>query len=165
MRSMLPLRSHAIHFIHHFHKPVSRSFVRRLVAFVVVLNLLLWPGPAVSARGFLISASDAGAQLFGASVTYLNQLTNNLIWFGSLFRSSQETARPETVADRNRLVSSVEVSPHKLVGYLGDTVTFVAMGRDLKGQIAHGAKFNWESSDPSKLKIDEAGRANSSPPG
>ena len=56
-------------------------------------------------------------------------------------------------------MSSVKVSPYKLVGYIGDSVTFVAMGTDIHGQPAHGAKFTWESSDPTKLTIDEAGRA------
>jgi hypothetical protein len=46
-----------------------------------------------------------------------------------------------------------------MVGYIGETVTFVAMGADIRGDVVHGAKFTWESSDTSKLTIDEAGRA------
>ena len=46
-----------------------------------------------------------------------------------------------------------------MVGYVAETVTFVAMGADIRGDVVHGAKFTWESSDTSKLTIDEAGRA------
>ncbi len=57
------------------------------------------------------------------------------------------------------MVAEVRVSPHKLVGYVGDRVSFAGMGVDGDGQPAHGAKFEWESSDTSKLEIDEAGGA------
>jgi len=33
------------------------------------------------------------------------------------------------------------------------------VGADIRGDLVHGAKFTWESSDTSKLTIDEAGRA------
>jgi hypothetical protein len=68
-------------------------------------------------------------------------------------------ARELSVADRTSRVVSLKVSPHKLVAYIGDVVTFVAMGTDLQGQPAHGAKIEWQSSDADKLMIDEAGRA------
>jgi hypothetical protein len=63
------------------------------------------------------------------------------------------------MADRTERVSTITVSPHKMVGYIGETVTFIAMGSDIRGEIVHGAKFTWESSDTDKLTIDEAGRA------
>src|SRR5205823_2894312 len=56
-------------------------------------------------------------------------------------------------------------APHRLVGYVGETVTFIAMGQDIRGDVAHGAKFQWESSDTNKLTIDEAGQATMLHPG
>jgi hypothetical protein len=52
-----------------------------------------------------------------------------------------------------------------MVGYIGETVTFVAMGVDAQGQIVHGPRFTWDSSDTEKLVIDEAGRATLLQPG
>jgi len=75
------------------------------------------------------------------------------------FQLSTPIARELSVAERTAAVSSVKISPDTVVGYIGDSVTFVAMGTDIHGQPAHGAKFTWESSDPTKLAIDEAGRA------
>ncbi|HXF39109.1 MAG TPA: RHS repeat-associated core domain-containing protein [Blastocatellia bacterium] len=69
------------------------------------------------------------------------------------------------MAERTARVSAISVSPQKYVGYIGDSVTFVAIGTDPEGQPAHGAKFTWESSNEDKLTIDEAGRATLLGPG
>jgi RHS repeat-associated protein len=81
------------------------------------------------------------------------------------FQSATPVARDLSIAERIAKVAIVKVAPSKLVGYVGDSVTFVAMGTDAFGQPAHGAKFTWESSDPNKLTIDEAGRASLLHPG
>jgi RHS repeat-associated protein len=39
------------------------------------------------------------------------------------------------------------------------------MGSDVRGDLVHGAKFQWDSSDTNKLTIDEAGRATMLQPG
>lgn len=69
------------------------------------------------------------------------------------------------MAERTARVAAISISPHRLVGYIGETVTFVAMGTGLDGSPAHGAKFQWESSDTNKLTIDEAGVATMLHPG
>jgi hypothetical protein len=69
------------------------------------------------------------------------------------------------LVERTNRVSTVVLAPHKYLGYIGDTVTFVAMGKDALGQPAQGPKFSFESSDLSKLTIDEAGRATLLQPG
>lgn len=74
-------------------------------------------------------------------------------------------AHPITLADRTNRVATVTISPHRMVGYIAETVTFVAMGADIRGELVHGAKFSWESSDTSKLTIDDAGRATLLAPG
>jgi hypothetical protein len=52
-----------------------------------------------------------------------------------------------------------------LVGYLGETVAFTAVGTDWRGEVVHGLKFTWEPSDPRKIIIDETGRAKFLEPG
>lgn len=58
------------------------------------------------------------------------------------FRSTG-VARDLTMAERTARVASISVSPQKYVGYIGDSVTFVAMGTDSEGQPAHGAKVRF----------------------
>src|SRR5258708_7711564 len=59
------------------------------------------------------------------------------------FQLSTAPARDLTIAERTARVATIAVAPHRLVGYIGETVTFVAMGKDIQGQPAHGAKFQW----------------------
>lgn len=86
-----------------------------------------------------------------------------------LWPSQADSAAPSTIpmsmAERTARVNAISISPQRLVGYVGETVTFVAMGKGVNGQPAHGAKFQWESSDSGKLTIDEAGRATMLRPG
>ncbi len=74
-------------------------------------------------------------------------------------------SRPISMAERTGRVATIAVSPHRMVAYIGETVTFVAMGSDIRGDSVHGAKFQWESSDTNKLTIDESGRATMLGPG
>lgn len=79
--------------------------------------------------------------------------------------SAARSTIPISMAERTARVNAISISPQRLVGYVGEIVTFVAMGKNINGQPAHGAKFQWESSDSSKLTIDEAGRATMLQPG
>jgi RHS repeat-associated protein len=78
---------------------------------------------------------------------------------------ASSVARPNSIAERTARVAEIKVTPQRLVAYIGDTVTFVAMGSGLNGQPEHGAKFQWGSSDTNKLTIDEAGCATMLQPG
>jgi RHS repeat-associated protein len=122
-----------------------------------MLSLGIWPG-SLGFRGQAVGAYT-GVDFSGVPVGYLPVVTKALLWF---LTSPQQ---PQTLAERSAAVESVRLSPHKLVGYVGDHVTFVGMGVDSGGQPAHGAKFEWESSDTSELEIDEAGGATLLGPG
>ncbi|MEK6301164.1 MAG: RHS repeat-associated core domain-containing protein [Acidobacteriota bacterium] len=130
---------------------------RRALVFLIISSLLIWPG-ALGVRG-LAARAYTGVEFSGGLVGYLPLIMKALLWFVAT------PQRPQTLADRNGAVASVRVSPHKLVGYVGDHVTFTGMGIGADRQPAHGAKFDWESSDTSKLEIDEAGHATLRQPG
>jgi YD repeat-containing protein len=74
-------------------------------------------------------------------------------------------ARRDGLTDRLAQVAQVRISPFKLVGYTEEGATFTAVGADLFDRTIHGLKFSWESSDPDKLQIDEAGRVTFLQPG
>jgi hypothetical protein len=160
---------------------LHRAVSRKLVCFAVIANLLLWPAPGVN-LGPILNPVSAMASTVGSTVSAVSSMVGELgsrfsglaasvvfIPTGPIvvpvplllrpFQLGAGTARELTMAERTARVSFVKVAPHKLVGYVGDSVTFVAMGTDLAGQPAHGAKFTWESSQLDKLTIDEAGRA------
>jgi len=69
------------------------------------------------------------------------------------------------MAERTANVANIAVSPHRLVAYIDEAVIFIAIASDTFGELVHGAKFQWESSDTNKLTIDEAGRATMLQPG
>lgn len=131
----------------------SRRPRRKLVSLLLVLNLLLFfPGPSLALPNLEILAS----QILN---TAIGSLSYEALFLRSLFRLAHTPAQREMPADRAWRVSVITVSPHRFVGYTGETVTYVAMGTDIRGEIVHGAQFTWESTDPDKLVIDEAGRA------
>ncbi|MEK6303905.1 MAG: hypothetical protein AABO41_24640 [Acidobacteriota bacterium] len=130
---------------------------RRALVFLIISSLGIWPG-AFGGRSLAVRAYT-GVEFSGGPVSYLPLIIKALLWFVAT------PQRPQTLAERNGSVASVRVSPHKLVGYVGDQVTFTGMGIGADRQPAHGAKFDWESSDTSKLEIDEAGHATLRQPG
>ncbi len=73
--------------------------------------------------------------------------------------------RQETLAERIARVSTIRITPYKFVGYIGETQTFTAVGADSTGQVVHGVRFSWETSNQDKIQIDEAGRATFLQPG
>ncbi len=124
---------------------------------MIISSLGIWPG-SLDFQGRSVKGY-ASIEFSGAPVGYLPFIAKALLWFIAA------PQRPQTLAERTAVVAAVRVSPHKLVGYVGDRVSFAGMGVDGDGQPAHGAKFEWESSDTSKLTIDEAGRASLLAPG
>ncbi|MEW6128915.1 MAG: RHS repeat-associated core domain-containing protein [Acidobacteriota bacterium] len=69
------------------------------------------------------------------------------------------------MTERNNRVSRIRISPFKFVGYLNEAQIFTALGVDANGEIVHGAKFSWETSDRNILTIDDTGRATFLQPG
>ena len=150
--------------------------MRRLACHAIILNLLIWPSPALTLRPIIDPVTATAVKATASTVSALRDLSMVSIPIGPFvlplpifpswpFQTSTPIARELSMAERTAKVATVKISPQKLVGYVGDSVTFVAMGADIQGQPTHGAKFNWESSDTSKLTIDEAGRANLLNPG
>jgi hypothetical protein len=69
------------------------------------------------------------------------------------------------MADRAAAVSRVQINPIKYVGYENEGNTFTARPSDFLDRTVQGVKFSWESSDTTKLQIDDAGRARFLQPG
>lgn len=74
-------------------------------------------------------------------------------------RLFQSTRVRETTTDRTAKVSIIRIEPGRLVAYQNQPINFSAIGLDRFGQIAHGARFEWFSSDDNKLEIDDSGQA------
>jgi RHS repeat-associated protein len=152
--------------------------LRMFICLAIILNLVIWPSPDVTIRPVLepmsvvastvtSTASNAGLTLASALSEFRDAPPVVLIKIGTVimpvpvfplwFQSS--TPRELTMEERTARAVNLTLAPHRFVGYIGDTVTFVARGTTVDGQPAHGAKFSFESSDESKMTIDEAGRA------
>jgi len=154
---------------------------RSLLSFAIILNLFIWPAPGITLKSFepasalastvsstvIAEASLAFSELRSTPVVFvpLGPTLLPLPMFPLSTLQSSGVDRDLTVAERIARVASMSVSPQKYVGYISDSVTFVAMGTDSEGQPAQGAKFTWESSNEDKLTIDEAGRATLLGPG
>src|SRR6185503_6423206 len=133
-----------------------RSWRRKLVCLALTLTLLSGPGPALHQLPVFASVVvDAASDTLRSVPPYIK-------W---LLRPKAAAQRPERLADRIAAVSGICVSPQKFVGYLGQTVTFTGLPADPAGRTIQGVKLTWESGDPDKVKIDEAGNARFLQPG
>jgi RHS repeat-associated protein len=157
----------------------SRVF-RALTCHAIILNLLIWPSPSVT-LGAINAPASAVASTISSTIADVSSAVRSLRSVPVIIIPSApilipfpvlpfwpfniDVSRPITMAERTARVATISVSPHRMVGYIGETVTFVAMGSDIRGELVHGAKFQWESSDTNKLTIDEAGRATMLHPG
>jgi hypothetical protein len=132
---------------------------RKVICFGLISSLLILPGPGVAVSEVRALASTA-VGLTTSPIRYFQPILRSLFGLGA-------RARPqgETLADRIARVAQVRISPFKLVGYTGEGATFTATGADLFDRTLPGLKFTWESSDPEKLQIDEAGRVTFLQPG
>jgi RHS repeat-associated protein len=151
---------------------------RKVICLAIALSLLIWPSSRLMLGPLAVLASTVSSTT-GSATTSLASMVDSLrttpvvevplgpltVAVPALFQLSIPVSRDLSMAERTARASSVRVTPEKLVAYIGDTVTFVAMGADTQGKPAHGAKFSWESSDTDKLTIDDAGRAACLKPG
>ncbi|MFY9611288.1 MAG: hypothetical protein WAU45_22100 [Blastocatellia bacterium] len=62
-------------------------------------------------------------------------------------------------------VARIQISPHRFVAYEGQSQNFSARPVNIAGQTIQGVRFSWESSDPDKVQIEDAGRATFLEPG
>ncbi|MFY9553594.1 MAG: hypothetical protein WAV47_02620, partial [Blastocatellia bacterium] len=69
------------------------------------------------------------------------------------------------MADRAAAVAHIQINPNKFVGYEDEGTKFTATPTDFLDRTVQGVKFTFESSDTSKLQIDESGRARFLEPG
>ncbi|MFY9571024.1 MAG: hypothetical protein WAV20_06485, partial [Blastocatellia bacterium] len=69
------------------------------------------------------------------------------------------------MADRAAAVAHIQINPNKFVGYEDEGTKFTATPTDFFDRTIQGVKFTFESSDTSKLQIDESGRARFLEPG
>jgi RHS repeat-associated protein len=103
--------------------------------------------------------ASSAATLAGHSVKRIPAL------FSFLLGLASGEERSETLDDRLAQVARVRVSPATYVGYSGDTLTFGAIGTNFANETVQGVVFDWESSDPASVQIDDTGRATFLRPG
>ena len=132
------------------------SLRRKFLCTVLILSLLALPGNHF-ADAFSAMASST-VEISSAPVRWVASL------FDALKSKPSRRQRP-SIADRIARVSRIRVTPFKTVGYQGDTMTFSALPSDSSDLTVQGARLEWESSDTSKLKIDNTGEATLLRPG
>ena len=154
--------------------------LRTLTCHAIILNLLFWPSPKVTLAAITFPVTEAVSAI-ASTVAGLSSIVRSL-WSAPvivipsapimipfpvvpIWPFNVQASRPISMAERTARVATISLAPHRLVGYVGETVTFVAMGSDIRGDLVHGAKSQWDSSDTNKLTIDEAGRATMLHPG
>jgi hypothetical protein len=147
---------------------IRKRPLRKFVCLFVVLNLLLWPAPGSARAIAKLASSTVIIPAIDVTTVYARVVsslfdTTLFEWIFGIQSSGKD--RPETLADRIARISEITVSPEKFVGYVGDKLTFVAIGSDLLDRPVQGAKFQWLSSNPSQITIDDAGRASFLKPG
>jgi YD repeat-containing protein len=138
-------------------KLVRRPQFRKTVCLLIAMSLPIWPGK------FALPSLTANAHTFdftGAPVGYLPLVLKSLLWL-----TTTSTRPDDTIADRLAQVGHLTITPNRFVAYVGHSLTFDAIGTNLIGQTIPGLVFNWESSDISKVQIDDMGRATFSGPG
>jgi RHS repeat-associated protein len=128
-----------------------------------VLNFLIWPTPGV-AREFAKLASSASA-VVSSTIAITTEPLRAVSYLFKLIGSGKVRAQADTPADRTASVTSIRISPQKIVGYLGQRIQFSAVGNNVYGLTIQGAQFRWSSSDQRLLQIDSSGIAILNGPG
>ena len=103
---------------------------RKLICFVLLLNLLIWPAPGV-AREFGEIASSA---VVSSTVTVTTGSLRMVSYLLKVLFGSQTPRRKDSPADRARAVASLRLNPNRLVGYENEGATFTALPADLLGR-------------------------------
>ncbi len=116
-----------------------QSFQRKLFSLLIIAILFMWPGPSLAILHFISALSTS--------------------WAMPVVNSHTEEARQETIEERLASVASIRITPPKFVGYENQSLMVTAEGLNRYEETVQGAVFSWESSDSSKVQIDESGRA------
>src|SRR5437588_1619378 len=101
--------------------------VRKLACHAIILNLLVWPSPAVTLRPLVDPVSVMAATVIASAVSQLGEWSVVSIPLGPFvlplpifpfwpFQTSTPIARELSMAERTAKVASVKISPSKLVG-------------------------------------------------
>jgi RHS repeat-associated protein len=148
-RSPRRLVSAARAFARRFRRIPGNGLRRQLACLVLILNLLAWVGGASSVGHRKTDASELA--------TKVQVATRPVSGISSLISSFQDWLTSSTTpVDRNASVSSIRISPVKMVGHQGQHVSFTAIGLDSSGATAHGATFSW-TANSANLQVDGDG--------
>lgn len=117
---------------------LRRALQRKVVCFAVALNLLIWPAPRLSIGAILNPVSET-ASIVGSAFKEVAVILNGLKVTPVLFVPSGPILIPVPIirlwpfalgpaqqvrmADRIVRVSVIQISPHRMVGYIGEAVT------------------------------------------
>ncbi|HEU4391582.1 MAG TPA: hypothetical protein VFV34_27590, partial [Blastocatellia bacterium] len=129
-----------------------------MISVALAVNLLIFPGVDQLA----LQVPPIASSMFDGFTAPLRAIP--VVW-KRIFQLEPQAPKQETMADRAAKVFQIRLSPAKLTAYVGDRVTFTALSNDVQGQVVHGVKFEWSSSDARKLDIDDAGGAKLLAPG
>jgi hypothetical protein len=148
-------------------KPLFRCLLRRaaqsrVICLAVAFNLLLWSASGAVTRDLIVFTSRTMAEVLDARVL---SSSYEAYFVRRLFSRSTARPRHETMADRATAVAHIRLTPVKFVGYTNEGTTFTATPTDSLDRTVQGVKFSFQSSNPSKLQIDEAGHAQFLSPG
>ncbi len=123
----------------------------------MVMILPIWPGklalPSSTAKAYSLDFT-------GAPIGYLPLVLRSLFWLTSSSQGAEDS-----LADRLSQVAHIRVTPDRFVAYAGQSLIFDAVGTNGAGQTIPGLVFDWESSDSSKVQIDDTGHATFNGPG
>jgi RHS repeat-associated protein len=132
-------------------KLIDKGKRRKLICFILLLNFLILPTPQLAHDMPMITTSALGFTK--------KTIRNSFSAFTLLFGAPDVQDTDETLQDRLAQVANIHITPSKFVGYEGQSLTFSAIGANFADKIVQGVVFTWESSDTSKLQIDDSGRA------
>ena len=136
----------------------ARGWRRRALCLMLIFGLLIVPDAGYAVR----AATDVIVQVAKDTVT---PVPVAIKWFNRLLRRSAKPPRQETLADRLAQVARIQLTPLKMVGYQGQSVSFTALPLNFSGETIQGVRFEWESSDLDKVQIDDGGNASFLQPG
>jgi hypothetical protein len=125
-----------------------RSIGQRVMSIVtcqaIILNLLIWPSSKVTFGAITFPVSGV-ASTIGSMVADLSSIVRSLraapvivipsapimIPFPVLpiWPFNVQASRPISMAERTARVATISVAPHRMVGYIGETVTLYRWAR------------------------------------
>ena len=112
-----------------------RSLVRKVLSSALVVSLVVCPGSALTIKQLPMLASTA----FEQASSYSGLGAAVVRWLFGV----NDTERRETPEERISRVSTLLLSPARIVVYQNQMVTFTATGVDFAGRTIPGLSFTW----------------------